>query len=221
LKIERHLIRNGQVKIPNIVLEPENSIGGVIIVHGYGGSKEEQLGLAWRITEIGLTSIAVDLRGHGENLMPLTYEICSDLEATIEFGMQFGKVTVIGHSLGGRLALLSNSNNVIAISPALNQEFSETTRKIIESIRSYRVIENSQSNIFDILHELPIWKPDGKKNVLILYGSRDVPEIVQTCHDLSSKGVQVQEIINALHSDTFLLEESFNKIIAQIKLWYS
>jgi hypothetical protein len=52
--IERHLIDNNKIKIPNVVITPDHPRGAAVIIHGYGGSKEEQLGLAWRIAEIGI-----------------------------------------------------------------------------------------------------------------------------------------------------------------------
>lgn len=222
MDIERQVIKQGKIEIPSIVITPTLSLGAAVIVHGYGGCKEEQLGLAWRVAEVGLTTITIDLRGHGEYALPLDNNVLSDIEAAITFAQRknFGKITVIGHSLGGRLALLSNSDFAIAISPALNQEFSEPTRKILENIRSYRVQEDSPRVIFEILKELPLWQPKQSHNTLIIYGSRDVPEIIHACQDLQAIGVKVALIEKALHSDTFLLEATFKSIADQLAEWY-
>lgn len=202
------------------MITPDHSRGAALIVHGYGGSKEEQMGLAWRIAEAGITSIVLDLRGHGENHLPLDDGIFVDLEAAIEYGKRYGKVTTMGYSLGGRLALLSQSDYTIAISPALNQEYSETTQKILKNLRSYRVKENSSSKVFEILKNLPTWHPDKDHKPLVLYGTRDVPEIIEACRELKAMGVQVREIDNALHGDIFLLEATFRLIANQLKEWY-
>jgi hypothetical protein len=220
MNIERQRILNGNVEIPSVLMTPSHSKGAAIVIHGYGGSKEEQLGLAWRIAEIGITTIAIDLRGHGENSLPMDEGIVPDLQATVAYMKTFGKVTVIGHSLGGRLALLSDADHVIAISPALNQNFTEATQNVLKSKRSYRVKEGSPDTNFEILKKLPLWQPSLKKTML-LYGSRDVPEIIQACQEFKSKDILVCQIEQAFHSDTYLTETTFTKIIEQCNEWYN
>lgn len=220
MKIERLLIPNGPIKIPSAVISAEPARGAAVIVHGYGGSKEEQLGLAWRIAEIGITAITVDLRGHGEHPLPMDDLVLSDVEAAIEYGKQFGKVTAIGHSLGGRLALLSRSDYTIAVSPALNQVFSETTCKIIENMRRYRVRESYPGINFELLKSLPTWYPESNSKTLVLYGTRDVPEIIRTCQELKPLGVRVVDVDQGLHGDTFLLEASIDCIKDRLQDWY-
>lgn len=219
MKIERCPIQNGRIAIPSIVISAENAIGAAVIIHGYGGSKEEQMGLAWRIAEIGITSIAIDLRGHGEHALRMDDQVLSDVEAAIEYGQQFGKVAAIGHSLGGRLALLSKADYVIAISPALKQEYSDTTQKTLENLRSHRVREMSPGIIFKVLKQLPIWYPDPGRKVFVLYGERDVPEIIESCWELKTRGVPVVELDKAMHGDTFLTEAAFQHITNQLEEW--
>ncbi|WLC81473.1 hypothetical protein [Clostridium estertheticum] len=43
----------------------------------------------------------------------------------------------------------------------------------------------------------------------IIYGSRDVPEIISLCNSLKTKNSSVIEIENAMHSDIFTLERLF------------
>ena len=66
MEIERETIYGDGFTVPCVTFKPSNSRGAVILVHGYGGSKEEILGLAWRIAENRFTTCAIDLRGHGE-----------------------------------------------------------------------------------------------------------------------------------------------------------
>jgi alpha-beta hydrolase superfamily lysophospholipase len=75
--------------------KPSNSKGAVVEVHGYGGFKEETLGLAWRIAEKGFTTGVIDLRGHGEHLLDLDKNILSDLETAISHFRYYGKVTAL------------------------------------------------------------------------------------------------------------------------------
>lgn len=39
------------------MIEPAAPKGAAVVIHGYGGCKEEQLGMAWRIAEKGLAYV--------------------------------------------------------------------------------------------------------------------------------------------------------------------
>lgn len=220
MDIERQVIQGNGFKVPSIILKPTNSIGAAVIVHGYGGCKEEQLGLAWRVAEIGITTCVIDLRGHGEHELPLDENILLDVETVIKYCHHFGKVVALGHSLGGRLSLLSDADYIIGISPALNKTFSNQTQETLKVLRSYRVKEINPNVNWDILNKLPEWEYDGSRNVRIFFGSRDVPDIISTCSKLKEKGVPIIQIDKALHNDIFLLEETFDNIINQLKEWF-
>jgi len=220
MKIERKLIQQNGLSIPSTVIEPSNSVGTVIIMHGFGGCKEEQLGLAWRVAEVGFTTCVIDLRGHGEHELPLDEEVVLEVETAIQYFRRYGKVIAIGHSLGGRLALLSTADYAIGLSPALNKTFSNQTQEIIKALRGYRVNEIYPNVNFEILNKLPEWQIGSNGNVKIIFGSRDVPEIISACNELKEKSVPVIEIDKALHNDIFLLELTFEKIIVQLKEWF-
>jgi alpha-beta hydrolase superfamily lysophospholipase len=153
----------------------------------------------------------IDLRGHGEHMLPLDLNVVDDVEAAIEYCRSFGKVTAIGHSMGGRMALLSSADAVIALSPAVCPTYVPAIHKIIESW-SHKVREPSKAFCFDVLEKLPVWKPDGKRQTLIIYGSRDMPEIWRGCQKLGELGVPTIEIQNGLHSDIFLLEPTIRAV---------
>lgn len=221
MKIERLLlVQKNEKTIPAVKIVPLQPVGSVVLVHGYGGCKEEDLGLAWRIAEKGLVVCAIDLCGHGENLSFLHKDMLVELETAIEHCRQYGKVATIGHSLGGRLSLLSSADFVIGISPALNTKYSETTCDNLETFRSYRVREKSFNSFIKIIGQLPVWQPDKAQPTLILFGTRDIPEIVQDCRKLQAQGFQVQEIDAAFHNDIYLHEETFRAINKQLKLWF-
>ena len=44
MNIEREVIRENTLEIPCVLVKPQAPRGVALIVHGYGGSKEEQLG---------------------------------------------------------------------------------------------------------------------------------------------------------------------------------
>lgn len=71
LKIDELMIEGDGFEVPLLKLTPTASKGGVVVAHNYGGSKEEMLGLALRIAKAGFTTGVIDLRGHGENSLPM------------------------------------------------------------------------------------------------------------------------------------------------------
>lgn len=217
MEIKRETLYGNNFEVPCVTFIPENSRGAVVITHGYGGLKEETFGLALNIAENGFTTGAIDLRGHGEHPLELDENILLDLEAAISHFREFGKVTAIGHSLGGRLSLISSADYTIGISPALNKTFSSQTKTILEENRGYRV-RRTEGNVFKILNDLPC-QFDGNKS-FIIYGSRDVPEIMSECAKLESEGKEIFQMENALHSDIFLFEPTFRIVTQKLKEWY-
>ena len=217
IRVERTEIAGDGFHVPAVMHFPPQSAGVALIIHGYGGCKEEQLGLAWRIAEEGVTTCAIDLRGHGEHKLPLNQDVALDVASAIRHCRSFGKVAAIGHSLGSRLALLSDADFVIAISPPLGTTFSPPTMGLIKEMRGYRVRE--EIGIFDLFKLLPLFKPEQRSSVAFLYGDRDVPEVKQGCGELLSLGEDVVRIDKALHSDIFLLEPTFEAVSLRIGKW--
>lgn len=217
METERIIIKDADIKIPIAKISSSDDSPNVIIIPGYGGNKEEQLGLAWRISNLGYNSYTVDLRGHGENTLPLSNKIQEDIEYLIDKIKNSSPIIVIGHSLGGRLALLSKADYRIGISPALSKIFSDQTKGIINNIRKYRVIEEKPDILFEILENLPVVDSVFNNNDLILYGSRDIPEIIQYCDNLSKSNQNIIKIENALHNDIFTLEKTFLLIENHLK----
>jgi alpha-beta hydrolase superfamily lysophospholipase len=220
MQIEREFIQADGFVIPSIILTPPVSHGAAVIVHGYGGCKEEQLGLAWRVAEIGITACAIDHRGHGEHKLPLDEDVLQDVETVIKYCRRFGKVAAVGHSSGGRMCLISSADFAIGISPALRTTYSAQTQGIINDMRSYRVRESFSGVNFEILKKLPVRESVDKTPALIVFGSRDVPEIVSSCKELKTKDYHVIEIDQALHNDIFLLEKTFAHVLKKLGEWF-
>jgi hypothetical protein len=83
---------------------------------------------------------------------------------------------------------------------------------MINMMRQYRVKESEPGYNFQLLNELPDVDKTMTSQDLILYGTRDVPEIIEECKALTEKELKVVQIPNALHNDIFLLEDTFNEI---------
>ena len=220
LIVESMVIEGKDLQVPTIRIYPRDPVGAAVVVHGYGGCKEEQLGLAWRVAGSGLVTYSIDLRGHGQHPLELDDEVQEDVELVIRYARKFGKVVAIGHSLGGRLSLMSNADFAIGISPPLDGSYGARTEELLKKLRGYRVRTNSPGKVFDILANIPDWKDKDPSRSMIIYGSRDVPEIVASCDMLRAEKANVLRIENAIHSDTYLLEKTFEGITKQLSRWF-
>lgn len=222
MDIKKQIIKGDGFDVPSIVLTPDNFKGAAIIVPGYGGSKEEELGLAYRVAETGFKTFAIDFRGHGENALCFDDNIILDLETLIKYCKAFSTVVAIGHSLGGRIALTSSADYAIGISPALSTTFSEDTMNLLMNARDYRVRQKSEGIIKKVIKEISVFdfKDDGKR--AIIYGSRDIPEIVSICKNnkAKAKNSSIIEIYNALHSDICTLEDTFHNVTNQLRQFF-
>nr|WP_319376370.1 alpha/beta hydrolase family protein [uncultured Methanoregula sp.] len=220
MDIERSLIPGDSCQIPAILIRPPQPLGAAVIVHGYGGCKEEQLGLGFHVAEAGLETCIIDLRGHGEHPLPLDAKAGDDLAAAIRFCRRSGKVAAIGHSLGGRLALMSNADYRIALSPSLGRTYGERTCEMLKTLRSYRVRPSDLETLLDVQKTLPVFDPASGAGARIIYAERDAPEIAAECTALSTAGLPTIRIPGALHGDIFLQEPVFTAIRDQIREWY-
>lgn len=220
MRIDRLSIPGPGFDIPSVIITPPDPIGAAVLAHGYGGCKEELLGLAWRVAECGLAACTIDLRGHGQHALPLDKDFLMDMEAAIQYCRRYGKVVAVGHSLGGRLALMSSADHAIGISPPLDPHYCARTQELLQKTRSYRVRPEDSNAVFDILEKLPSCREDGTDRTLIIYGSRDVPEIMASCNELRTSGANVLMIEEARHGDTYQLESTFRAIEDQLSCWF-
>jgi esterase/lipase len=218
MNIESMHLKLADINIPIIKIYHSDSSSNVIVLHGIGGNKEEQLGLSWRISSLGFNTYTVDLRGHGENTLPLSIDILNDINLLADYLLGNNKpVIAVGHSLGGRLALLSKADIRIGISPALGKTFSDQTKTAIDTFRNYRVLENVPNSVFNIFAELPDAVKSFCKKDLVVYGSRDVSDIKYDCEIIAANFANTVRIENAFHNDIFLLEATFNAVERHLK----
>jgi hypothetical protein len=218
--IESMTICDSDLRIPTIRISPPDPLGAAVLIHGYGGCKEEQVGLAWHVAQAGLVADSIDLRGHGVHPLLFDENALEDVEVAIHHAREFRKVVSIGHSLGGRLSLNSSADFRIGISPPLEGTHGVRTEELLKKLRGHRVRTESPSKIFDLLKNLPKWEDHDGSRSMIIYGSRDVPEIVASCDRLKITMPNVLRIEGAMHSDTYLLEKTFVSVGKQLDNWF-
>jgi fermentation-respiration switch protein FrsA (DUF1100 family) len=159
--------------IPGFLLVPPSPRAGVVVCHGYGGSKEHMLGVAVAVAERGLAALAIDLCGHGENLAPIGPGMAEELEAAVASMRRFGRTAVIGHSLGARLALMSTADVMVAMSPSVMVQMSPQGKWMFENLPSPGVREPYSGYVLELLEKLgPV--PSHGKPCLLLYSERDI-----------------------------------------------
>jgi dienelactone hydrolase len=158
---------------------------GAVLLHGYGSSKEAMLGLAVALAEAGLTCTIPDLPGHGENPRAFGPGVVESARAAVRHARRHGAAVAVGHSLGGRLALLSQADAVVAMSPALPQEPSAAGVYALRTFATPKVRQERPGQVVEVLAGLPSHTTDGTP-VLILLAEGDIPSIVSASEHLAS-----------------------------------
>jgi len=201
-----------------LVMPAERPIGGAAIAHGYGGSKEQMLGLAVRLAEAGLAALALDLRGHGEHPAPLDKDLLLDLEAGLAYLRRFGRVAALGHSLGGRLALHSSADLVVGSSPAVASRTSPEGRQMLVHFGSTGVRAPAPTTILEIFRGLPD-PPPSPAPKLLMHAAGDIPTLVEGIRAAAARlpSAEVLEVTERQHAPANLAPE----VLAYLPAWFN
>jgi dienelactone hydrolase len=172
--------------IPGFLLAPASPRGGAVVCHGYGSSKEQMLGIVTAVAEKGIAVLAIDLCGHGENMAPIGPAMRDEMEAAIAFVRRFGKTAVIGHSLGGRLALMSSADAMVAMSPSVMMQMSPQGKWMFENLPSPGLREPYSGYVLELLEKLgPV--PSHDRPCLLLYSERDIQALLDGAASLEAE----------------------------------
>lgn len=171
--------------IPAFLFSPALPLGGAVVCHGYGASKMEMLGVATSVAEKGTAALVIDLCGHGENSAPIGPAMRDEVEAALTYVRRFGRAGVIGHSLGGRLALMSSADVVVAISPSVMMQMSPQGKWMFENLPSPGVREPRSGYVIELLEKLgPV--PSHRRPCLLLYSERDIQALLDGAKELQA-----------------------------------
>jgi len=163
--------------VPGILFSPESPRSGALLIHPYGAAKEHMYALAVAVAEREVAALAVDLCGHGGNTAPVGPLMSGEVEAGLRYVRRFGRVAAIGISLGGRLALMSSADYMVAISPAVVAEVSPQGKWMFENFPSPAVREPYPGYAIELLDLLgPV--SGHERACLLLYAERDIPAIL-------------------------------------------
>ena len=171
-------------QVPAILLEPPAPRGGAVVSHCYGGTKEDVLGLALALAVGGWAAVAIDLRGHGEHSATVDAGFLDDVNGALDYVRRYGGTLAVGHSFGGRLALASEADRAIGISPSIFRGISAAGQVMMETFTSPRVREERPGYLLEIAAAIPPLRDDGKPR-LIVHSEADVPGILAGLQALS------------------------------------
>jgi pimeloyl-ACP methyl ester carboxylesterase len=205
--------------IPARLFEPDVVRGAAVLCHGYGGAKDEMLALALSVVEgAQCRALCIDLRGHGENLAPIGAGVLTDAQAALSYLSADGPVVAIGHSLGGRLALMVDADLAVAVSPAAVQEISPQGRWMFENFPSPLVREPYSGYVVELLGELDDIPPRARP-CLLIHAARDIPNIIAGTKELAQRlpGATVHEVNAHLRPDV----SSENGFVRYLPRWYN
>ncbi|MGZ8851542.1 MAG: alpha/beta hydrolase [Thermoanaerobaculia bacterium] len=191
----RNLTATDGHNIPAFLFAPPSPRGGAVIVHGYGASKEQMLAVATSVAEKGTAALVIDLCGHGENTAPIGPVMSDEIEAALGYVRKhFGRTAMIGHSLGGRLALMSSADVIVAMSPSVMIQMSPQGKWMFENLPSPGVREPYSGYVLELLEKLgPV--PAHDRPCLLLYSERDIQALLdgaaalQTDHPAAEKRI--------------------------------
>lgn len=116
-------IEVGGSSIDGTILSPAKLIPGVLFVHGWGGSQEQDLMRAEEIAQLGCVCFTFDLRGHARHSNQRDTVTRSDGIADVVAAYDFlarqpevdpSAIAVVGTSYGGYLATLLTAKRQVA-----------------------------------------------------------------------------------------------------------
>jgi len=106
--------------VPAVVTMPKNVEGkvpAVVMAHGHGGSKDENVGfpgIARALAAAGIATIRMDFPGCGESTEPFTENTLRNMKSDVTAGLAYleanynvdpDRVGILGYSMGGRIAM--------------------------------------------------------------------------------------------------------------------
>ena len=172
--------------IPAFLMQPQPALSGAVLVPPYGSTKEHMLGIAAALGEQQVATVSIDPCGAGENQTPIGTAMLAEVEAAIAYMRRYSRVGAIGISLGGRLALMSSADYMVAISPAVVQAVSPQGKWMFENFPSPAVREPYSGYVIELLEKLGSVKPHDRP-CLLVYAQRDIPAIMEGAAGLKAE----------------------------------
>jgi dienelactone hydrolase len=205
--------------IPALLLTPDVSPrGGAVVLHAYGGTKEQMMGVAFGLLEKGIACLVPDLCGHGENHAEIGARMLEEMEVGIHYVRRFGATSAVGISLGGRLALMSSADCMVAVSPAVVAQISPQGKWMFENFPSPAVREPYSGYVTELLDQLgPV--REHARPCLLLYAERDIPMILEGAAGLKAElsGAELRYVTKDIRPDI----KHDNGLVRYLPRWFN
>jgi len=141
-----------------------------------------------------------------------------EVESAIRYVRRFGWTAALGISLGGRLALMSSADCMVAISPSVVVAISPQGKWMFETFPSPAVREPYAGYVLELLDILgPVASHD--RPCLLLYAERDIPAILEGAQGLkaSLSKSELRYVTNYLHAEV----QHENGFIRYLPRWFN
>lgn len=204
--------------IPAIMFSPESPRSGALLLHPYGASKEHLYAFAVALAHKEVATLAIDLCGHGQNTAPIGPLMVDEMEAALHYVRRYGRVSAIGFSLGGRLALMSSADCMVAISPAVVAQISAMGKWMFENFPSPAVREPYSGYVLELLEQLgPVHGHD--RPCLLLYAERDIQAILDGAPKLKASltNAELRYVTTDLRPDV----QHENGLVRYLPRWFN
>lgn len=212
------VVNKGEFSV--LVVRPGRPEGWLLAVHGYGGCKEEMLGIVLSLARKGFFCVVPDLPGHGESRDLFNHanalrclDLCGDF-------IPGNYTAVLGHSIGARL-ILEQTRNVrkIAVSPPSDTSFPGGKKEMHRVLRPRRVKEAVPfGGLKEVLEAMgPALPQQAETRSLLLFAQYDLPTVKLSVQNASKDIYDVVEIRYSKHHDILTSRDT----AAEIWTWLS
>lgn len=198
---------------PAYLLVPERSQKNAVVLHGYGGAKEEVLGLGLAAAAAGYAVCVPDLPGHGTHPETLTGGSIREFAAGLRSA---GFPAAIGHSLGGLVAMALGPAVLCLLSVPLEAKFPGGKSELLRVLRARRVREKKP---YAGLEEAfpALGAPWPEPPVLLLHAARDLPVCLAAAARGRETGWEVRAVRGSGHLDLVTAPETLSAVTSWLK----
>jgi len=191
-----------RVEDGDLAVRPDSSGADLpegLVVHGYGGNKEEMLGLAYHVAAAAQVRLRLfDLPGHtpdGDDLLT-SRTAAAAVQKRVEAMSR--PSFFIGHSLGARLGLAAGLPVGVIISLPGPARFEGGRRDLLKTLRVRRVRECEPfAGLVEILNDP--FEPAAE--TLLLYAANDIKSATDTAKEWRGAVERVERIPETGHLD--------------------
>lgn len=196
-----------------IRLVPKKYEREALLIHGYGGSKEEMLPLGFRLAAAGIGCLMTDLPGHGNSGGLFDHETATAALNAILKRHRFD--VLVGHSVGALLAAAADYP-AVCLSPPLDVYFEGNIKELVTVLRARGVREKKYfAGLKDVIEKTRL--DFGEKRICVIYGYGDLKTVKDFALRAKKAGIETLEVKDASHRDIVTSSATAGMTVGWIK----